>query len=40
MSTHPYWIDRQRGPELVAARMALKSHEDVLAAAAGIAEAA
>ena len=40
VSTHEYWAKPERGPELVAARMALKSHKDVLAAIAGVAEAA
>ncbi|MFC8765816.1 hypothetical protein ACFUAG_34570 [Streptomyces sp. NPDC057193] len=40
VSTHPYWSKPERGPELIAARMALKSHEDVMAAVTGVAEAA
>ncbi|MFE7547044.1 hypothetical protein [Streptomyces gardneri] len=40
VSTHPYWSKPERGPELVAARMALKTHKDVLAAVAGVVEAA
>lgn len=40
VSTHDYWSKPERGPELVAARMALKSHKGVLAALAGIAAAA
>ncbi|MFD3565804.1 hypothetical protein [Streptomyces sp. NPDC058667] len=40
VSTHPYWSELERGPELVKARMALKSHEDVTAAVTGVAEAA
>lgn len=33
VATHPYWDGLERGPELVKARMALKSHPEVLAAA-------
>ncbi|OKJ62441.1 hypothetical protein [Streptomyces sp. CB02261] len=40
VSTHAYWSKPERGPELIAARMALKSHEDVAAAVTGVAEAA
>ncbi|MFD3336124.1 hypothetical protein ACFWV1_26275 [Streptomyces sp. NPDC058700] len=40
VSTHPYWATPERGPELVKARMALKTHQDVLAAVTGLAEAA
>jgi hypothetical protein len=41
VSTHPYWSKPERGPELVPARMALKSHKDALAAVTdGLAEAA
>ena len=40
VSTHPYWSKPERGPALVDARMALKSHKDVLAAVAGVVEAA
>ncbi|MFC9797254.1 hypothetical protein ACFVJI_32020 [Streptomyces sp. NPDC127584] len=31
VSTHPYWGTFERGPKLVDARIALKSHPDVLA---------
>ncbi|MET7760142.1 hypothetical protein ABZT27_36455 [Streptomyces sp. NPDC005389] len=32
VSTHPFWSKAERGPALVDARMALKTHEDVVAA--------
>ncbi|MFD3334651.1 hypothetical protein ACFWV1_18630 [Streptomyces sp. NPDC058700] len=40
VSTHPYWSELELGPDLIAARMALKSHQDVRAAVTGVAEAA
>ncbi|MFE0654724.1 hypothetical protein ACFVZH_40185 [Streptomyces sp. NPDC059534] len=33
ITTHPFWATLERGPELVAARMALLSHAGVTAAA-------
>ncbi|MFF3775611.1 hypothetical protein [Streptomyces sp. NPDC002232] len=35
VSTHPFWGTLERGPQLVDARTALKSHPDVLADVAG-----
>ncbi|MFB7592372.1 hypothetical protein [Streptomyces sp. NPDC056169] len=41
VSTHSYWGTLERGPQLVDARIALKSHPDVLAAGEpAVAEAA
>lgn len=33
VSTHPYWGSLEHGPKVLEARMALKNHPDVLAAA-------
>lgn len=40
VSTHPYWSTLERGPKVIEARMALKHHEDVLAAVGDEASAA
>ncbi|MFJ7990267.1 hypothetical protein [Streptomyces sp. NPDC096351] len=39
LSTHPFWAGLEQGPARVDARMALKNHEDVLAAVTATAAA-
>lgn len=40
VSTHPYWATQEKGEAVVAARMALKHHPDVLAGGSDAAAAA